>query len=611
LSSRLVTLTVERNAARVFPSGDAGHHDIVSHVSAKPRARRSSVAAPPPEPYSPAFLSRKVVAIIVSLGLLIGAVYGQTASFDFVDLDDPLYVTENPTVVAGISPETAQWALTAGRAANWHPMTWWSHQLDVTMFGVDAGAMHLVNVAWHTLATLLLFGLLLDMTGAVWRSAWVAALFAVHPAHVESVAWIAERKDVLSTAFWFLTTWVWLRHTRRPRATTYGVVLVCFALGLASKPMLVSLPLTLLLLDVWPFRRLGLGVRALILEKLPLFALAAASSVITVIVQRQGGAVSGLDQLPMADRLSNAVVAYTLYLWHLVWPVHLAVFYPYNPSLEPMAVVGAAVLLVAVSAATWSRRRTEPWLGVGWAWFVVTMIPVIGVVQVGTQAMADRYTYVPYVGLCMAIAWAAQSPARSETRTRVLAALALSAVVTAAWLAHAQVATWRNAETLWRHAVAVRPDSARSHNSLGAIYGNLGRHADAAHHFKEALRLRTDGVDERHIVPNLAHALLNQGRAAEAVPLFRQAIVHAPQRPELHHGLGLALIAGNDTTEAIAAWREAVRLNPDAEQTWSVLGLTLASEGRFAEARSAYAEVVRINPANAEAQRLLKMLGGR
>lgn len=579
-------------------------------MPARPRTRRPSVATSA-EARTPASLHRTVVGIIVGLGLLIAAVYGQTASFDFVDLDDPLYVTENPEVVAGLTPATARSALTTGRAANWHPMTWWSHQLDVTLFGVDAGAMHLVNVAWHTVATLLLFGLLFDMTGAVWRSAWVAALFAVHPAHVESVAWIAERKDVLSTAFWFMTTWVWLRHTRRPRAVTYGAVLVCYAFGLASKPMLVSLPLTLLLLDVWPLRRLGRGVRALLVEKLPLFALAAASSVITVIVQRQGGAVSGLDQLPLAERLSNAVVSYALYLWHLVWPVHLAVFYPYNTSLNPMAVAGATLLLLAISVVAWSRRQTEPWLAVGWAWFVVTMIPVIGVVQVGTQAMADRYTYVPYVGLWMAVAWALGSPAHTVARARILTAMALLTVVTSAWLAHAQVGTWRNAETLWRHAVAVRPDSARSHNFLGVIHGNLGRHAEAAHHFKEALRLRPDGVEALHLVPNLAHALLNLGRAAEAEPLFRRAIVHAPERPELHHGLGLALIAGDKTTEAIAAWREAVRLNPDAEQTWSLLGLTLASERRFLEARSAYAEVVRINPANAEAQRRLTMLGGR
>jgi len=574
---------------------------LMSPVPAKTRARRSqSVASTTPAP-TPATRRPTVAALAVALLLLIAAVYGQTASFDFVDLDDTLYVTENPDVRAGLTPATAQWALTTGRAANWHPVTWWSHQLDVTLFGMDAGAHHLMNVAWHALATLLLFGLLLDMTGAVWRSAWVAALFAVHPAHVESVAWIAERKDVLSTVFWCATTWLWLRYTRQPRVITYGAVLVCFAAGLASKPMLVSLPLTLLLLDVWPLGRLARGVRALLLEKAPLFALAAASSIVTVVVQRQGGAVSGLDQLPMAERLSNAVVSYALYLWHMVWPVHLAVFYPYNPSLSLIVVVGATLLLLAITAFVWTRRSTAPWTAVGWAWFIVTMIPVIGVVQVGTQAMADRYTYVPYIGLFMAMAWTRRLPA----------ALAIVVVITSSWLAHAQVATWRNAETLWRHAVTVRPDSARSHNSLGAIYGNMGRHADAAYHFKEALRLRPDGLEARHIIPNLAHALLDQGRAAEAVPLFRQAIIHAPDRPELHHGLGLALIAGNHTPDAIAAWRETVRLNPDAEQTWSLLGLTLASEGQFAEARAAYAEVVRINPANTEAQRLLKALSGR
>lgn len=580
-------------------------------MSAKVRARRPPVATSATEARTQAPRHHLFVGIIVGLGLLIAAVYGQTASFDFVDLDDPLYVTENPDVVAGLTPASARSALTTGRAANWHPVTWWSHQLDVTLFGVDAGAMHLMNVAWHTAATLLLFGLLVDLTGAVWRSAWVAALFAVHPAHVESVAWIAERKDVLSTTFWFMTTWLWLRHTRRPRTATYGAVLACYVLGLASKPMLVSLPLTLLLLDVWPLQRLGRGVRALVLEKLPLFVLAVASSVVTVVVQRQGGAVSGLDQLPITERLSNAVVSYALYLWHLVWPVHLAVFYPYDTSPEPLAVGSGALLLVAISILAWRRRQSEPWLAVGWAWFVVTMIPVIGIVQVGTQAMADRYTYVPYVGLFVALAWALGSPAHTAARARLVTTLAVVTVTTSAWLAHAQVGTWRTPETLWSHAVAVRPDSARSHNSLGAIYGNLGRHAEAAHHFQEALRLHPYGVESQHIVPNLAHALLNLGRVSEAEPLFRQAVAREPERPELHHSLGLALIAGNKTAEAITAWREAVRLNPDAEQTWSLLGLTLASEGRFLEARAAYAEVVRINPSNAEARHRFTLLGGR
>jgi Flp pilus assembly protein TadD len=546
------------------------------------------------------------------LVILVLLVFGQTASHGFVDLDDPLYVTQNTQVQGGLTPAGLRWAWTTGHAANWHPVTWMSHQLDVTVFGLDAGAHHVVNVTWHALGTLLLFGLLVDLTGAPWRSAWVAALFAVHPAHVESVAWIAERKDVLSTVFWFATTWAWVRYTRRPRPTAYVAVVVCFVLGLASKPMLVTLPLTLLLLDVWPLRRLARGARALVVEKLPLFALAAASSIITVLVQQHGGAVSGLDQLPIAERLAHAVGAYGGYLRRLVWPVHLGVFYPYSPTINTPAVLGAAVVMVAISAAAWSRRATAPWLGVGWTWFVVTMIPVIGLVQVGTQAMADRYTYVPFVGLFIALAWGAAAIAgRASSVRRLVQVGGVASVAAAAWLAHAQVATWRTSETMWVRAVQVSPDSARAHNSLGAIYGNQGRLSDAAFHFQEALRLRPDGQEAQHILPNLARALMDLGRTADAIPYLQQSLRLWPDRADLHHSLGLALLSVDRTDEAIAAWRQAVRLTPDAEGTWSLLGMTLAGERRAPEARAAFAEVLRINPGNAEAQRAMQMLGGR
>jgi Flp pilus assembly protein TadD len=550
-----------------------------------------------------------LVAALVGLILL---VYSQTASHGFVDYDDPLYVVDNPQVQAGLTPASLRWAWTTGHAANWHPVTWMSHQLDVTLFGGDAGAHHLVSVGWHTLATLLLFGLLVDLTGAPWRSAWVAALFAAHPAHVESVAWIAERKDVLSTVCWFATTWLWVRYTRRPTAAAYAAVLVCYALGLASKPMLVTLPLTLLLLDVWPLRRQAVSGRARIIEKLPLFALAAMSTVVTVLVQRQGGAVSGLDQLPVTERLGHAALAYAGYLWHLIWPVHLAVFYPYPRSLNTLAVAAAAIIIVAVSLAAWRARERAPWLAIGWAWFVLTLIPVIGLVQVGTQAMADRYTYVPYVGLFMAIAWGAPAiAARTPSLSRLIQVTGAGSVAAAAWLAHGQVATWRTSETLWSHAVEVRPDSAKAHNSLGAIYGNQGRRADAAQHFQEAVRLRPDGQEAQHIIPNLARVLLEQGRPAESIPWFQKATAIAPGRADLFHDLGLALIAVDRPDEAIAAWRESVRLSPNSEGTWALLGVTLASERRGAEARAAFMEVVRINPSNADARRALERLSGR
>jgi Flp pilus assembly protein TadD len=563
---------------------------------------------------APVVRHRTTWLLALCLIALVLGVYSQTATHEFVDFDDPLYITTNPQVQAGLTADSIHWAWTTGHAANWHPVTWMSHQLDVTLFGMDPGPHHLMNVAWHLAATLLLFGLLVDLTGARWPSVWVAALFAIHPAHVESVAWMAERKDVLSTTFWFATTWAWVRYVRAPKAMTYVGVCVLFALGLASKPMLVTLPLTLLLLDVWPLGRASRSLRARIIEKLPLFALAAISSVITVVVQRQGGAVSGLDQLPLTERLGNAALAYVGYLWHLIAPLNLSVFYPYSNSVSPPAVAGAVVVMIGISLVVWRYRAHAPYALTGWAWFVVTLVPVIGLVQVGTQAMADRYTYVPYVGLCIALAWGARAwsgGSRATMQTRIVQALGIVTVFAAAWLAHAQVATWRTSETLWAHAVVATPDSAKAHNSLGAIYGNQGRLADAAQHFQEALRLRPDGQEAQHIVPNLAQSLLDQGRAAESIPYFQQAIRMAPTRAELHHGLGLALLAVNRTDEAITAWRETVRLSPNAERTWSLLGMTLASEQRATEARAAFAEVLRINPTNADARRAMVLLGGR
>jgi len=575
------------------------------------RQSRSRQHAEPP-PVIPD--SRQTTRWVLAIGLvaLILAVFLQVRSHEFVDFDDPLYVGDNANVQAGLSAEGAAWAWTTNRAANWHPLTWMSHQLDVSLFGMDPGAHHLVNVAWHTLATLLLFGLLVDITGAPWRSAWVAALFAVHPAHVESVAWISERKDVLSTTLWFATTWMWVCYVRHPHVARYAMVCVFYALGLASKPMLVTLPVTLLLLDVWPLARQARGWRALVMEKWPLFALAAASSVITVIVQRQGGAISGLDQLPFGERLAHAGLAYATYLGHVIWPVHLTVFYPYGALPGAATVIGAALLLIVLSKAAWTRRHHAPFVWTGWSWFVVTLIPVIGLLQVGTQAMADRYTYVPYVGVFIAMAWGVPALfGQWRVPSLVTAACGAAAVMAAAWLAHAQVATWRTSETLWAHAVEATPTSAKAHNSLGAIYGNQGRLADASRHFQEALRLRPDGQEAQHIVPNLAQSLLDQGRPAEAIPYFQQAIAIAPSRPELRHNFGLALIAVNRVDEAIATWREAVRLNPDSAQTWSLLGMTLAGERRVPEARAAFMEVLRIDPSNADARRALQILEGR
>lgn len=553
------------------------------------------------------------LAVAAALALLAILIYAQTASHGFVDLDDTGYVVVNPHVTGGLTAGNVEWALSSTYAANWHPLTWMSHQFDVSLFGMNAGRHHLTNLAWHVLATLLLFGCLRSMTGSVWRSAFVAAAFAAHPAHVESVAWIAERKDVLSAALWFATTWAYVDWTRRPSAGRYALMLVLFALGLMAKPMLVTLPFTLLLLDYWPLARTDrdrLDLSARLTEKVPLFALAAVSSVVTAIAQRQGGAVSSLDVIPIGDRLANAMLSYGRYLKMLVWPVDLTVVYPYLRPVPLGAALASAAVLVVISVLAWRLRRTAPWLTVGWLWFLGTMVPVIGLVQVGSQALADRYTYVPYVGLFIAIAWGGVALARRvQVPMTVPAALGTTAIVVLAIGAYRQTTVWASAETLWRHAVAVVPLSARAHNSLGVAYGNSGREADAAEQFRIAAGLQLDVATARDVFPNLGRALLSQGKVAEALPYLERASQVSPQRADVWHQLGIAYFGVKRNDEAVKAWREAVRLSPRNDESYFMMGVVLANERRVDEARQAFIEVLRINPSRQDARDMLAALG--
>jgi tetratricopeptide (TPR) repeat protein len=538
------------------------------------------------------------------------AIYAQVVTHDFVDLDDTGYVVTNVHVNTGLTTDNIRWAFTTGYAANWHPLTWISHQLDASVFGARPGPQHAVNVGWHVLNTLMLFGLLRFMTGAVWRSAFVAALFAVHPVHVESVAWIAERKDVLSTFFWLATTWAYVAWLRRPAAWRYGAMLVLFALGLMAKPMLVTLPFTLLLLDLWPLGRAAVLWSRRIVEKLPLFALVIASSIITAIVQRQGGAVGTLSLVPLSDRLANAVLSYGRYLKAFVWPVDLAVFYPYVNNLPILEVAGAGLVLVAISALVWRLRASQPYLLVGWLWFVGTLVPVIGLVQIGMQALADRYTYVPYIGLFVAITWGGRAFALRRhvgpTFQRVVAA---GVVLTLSAVAFVQAQTWANSEALWTRAVIATTDNARAHNSLGVIYGNDGSPEEAILHFREALRLNPDMSEAKHIYANLGHALMAQGKVADALPNLLRAKEFNPDRADVCNDLGLAYFGLNRTDEALAAWREAVRINPQFEAAYFTMGIVLAGNHQVDEARHAFLEVLRINPSRKDAQDALKALG--
>jgi tetratricopeptide (TPR) repeat protein len=523
--------------------------------------------------------ARPIAALAVALAALTIAVYAPVRHFDFVQLDDPLYVSENPHVQGGLTPAAVAWAFTTGRAANWHPVTWISHMLDVQWFGVNPGRHHLTNLALHLANTLLLFALLARLTGAAWRSAVVAALFAVHPLHVESVAWIAERKDVLSTFFLLAATWAYWRYVRAAQARAaaggeadrrtlrpaawYGLLVALFALGLMAKPMLVTLPFVLLLLDVWPLGRLSLepssppprsgggkrprgkgpaptslapgflmAVWPLVREKIPLFALAAVSAVVTMAAQQRGGAVTGLDADPLGLRIENALVSAALYLRDTVWPAGLSSFYPFPSRVPAAQVLGALALLAAMSWPAWRARRTRPYLLVGWLWYLGMLVPVSGIVRVGLQARADRYTYVPLVGIFIMASWGVAEAAGRSRRLRAAAAVATAvAVLGFAWAARAQALWWRDNVALFTRAAMVSQhvDEYDAHMSLGAALGGQGRLDEARDHFAAAVRLRPR-ADAAHLA--LAIALGRQGRRQEAARELDEALRLNPGNQE-------------------------------------------------------------------------------
>ena len=508
-------------------------------------------------------------------------------------------MTRNAHVRGGVTAPGIEWALTSGDAANWFPVTRLSHMLDSQLFGLRGGLHHLTSVCWHALAAVLLFAFLVRATHSRWPSAWVAFLFALHPLHVESVAWVAERKDVLCAFFWFLALWAYVRYAERPGRVRYLAVLLCFCLGLMSKSMIVTLPLVLLVLDAWPLRRLS---RAALREKIPFFALAAISGLATFLVQQSSGAVKEITRLPLAVRIENALVSCALYCLKTIWPSGLAVFYPYPAGFEWWMVASAGLAVAMITALALRSFRSAPYLAAGWIWFLVTLAPVIGLVQVGAQARADRYMYVPMAGLTIMLAWGAADLARRwPAVTRPIAVAAIAACLAAAAVSAAQIQYWRNSETLFQHALDVTTDNYLAEHNLGSYLLGTGRLPEAMPHLEAALRIRPESAPARS---DLASALAQTpGRLPEAIAQYQLAVQFLPDSAILHHNLASALAKFPERLpDAIAEYRAALRIDPDYAEAHNNLGLALGGiPGRLPEAIVEYQAALRIQPDYAEA----------
>lgn len=583
------------------------------------RKYRGSTSASPRKAAPPAYVATRGKPnrlILLALGGITFAIYAQVIGHQFITLDDPTYIRENPMVNRGVTGAGLAWAFTTFHVANWHPLTWISHMIDCQFFGTNAGGHLLVNALIHVANTLLVYWFLLRTTHARWPSALVATLFALHPLHVESVAWASERKDTLSTFFGLLSLIAYVRYVKGPSISRYAWVAITLALGLLAKPMLVTWPFVMLLLDYWPLGRLtgplakkqprrashreaATGIASLIWEKIPLFALVAVSAAITFIAQSHGGAVRTLTHAPITFRLSNALVSYAKYLLLAFWPHDLAVYYPLPPTGIPAwQVIGAAFLLIGITALYLFQRRSRPYLIVGWLWFLGTLVPVIGFVQVGGQTMADRYFYIPSIGLFIALVFGLADLARNwRIAPSLSAGIAGGVLLILAILTNAQIQRWHDSFTLFEHTLAVTPPNLHIEHNLGLAMGGSGRYDGAAAHFEKALQ----------IDPNFYDSLVGmgvtrdfQGRLPEAIDYFQAGIRSQPEAPTAHVHLGRLLWKQNSDEAALEEIRRASQLAPKDADIRADFGLALQLVGKTPEAIEQFHEALRLNPNNAE-----------
>jgi tetratricopeptide (TPR) repeat protein len=542
----------------------------------------------------------RVAALCLVLAAITFAVFGQTLRHEFLDFDDSDYVYGNDVVARGLTLKGIVWAFTSTHSDNWHPLTWLSHELDCQFYGLNPGGHHLTNVLLHTATVIALFLVLRQMTGALWRSAFVAAVFAIHPLRVESVAWVAERKDVLSGLFFMLTMGAYVRYARRPWSLArYGWVVLLFAMGLMSKPMLVTLPVVLLLLDYWPLQRVEpRKLSGLVLEKLPLLALSAAVCVATLFAQTES--IQPFWTFPLPLRLANALAACMIYLGQMFYPAQLAVSYPYPyKGLSGWEVGLAGLLLAGLSAVAWGWRRKQPWLLVGWVWYLVMLLPVIGIIQVGAQAHADRYTYLPQIGIYVALTWLAAEWGGKWQACRVVFGGLMTGVILALMVcAWQQTAYWKNSVTLWTRTVACASGNASANFSLGNALIQKGRVDEAIAHYQNALRI-LPGYAQVH--NNLGNALLQEGKVDEAISHFQRALENKANYAEARYNLGNAFLQKGKVDEAISHLQKALQIRPGFAEAHFNLGNAFLKKGKVDEAISHLQKALQIRPGFAEA----------
>lgn len=557
-----------------------------------------------------------LILVCMALVAVTVAVFMQAGNFQFLNLDDNLYVTNNPHVASGITVKNIMWAFTTFDYSYWHPITWLSHMADVQLYGMNPRGHHLTNVGIHAVSSVLLLLLLRRLTGAFWQSSFVAALFALHPMHVESVAWVAERKDVLSAFFCFLTLFFYAEFTTKRRAALYVLSLCSFLFGLMSKSMLVTLPVAMLLLDVWPLGRFRVGenyhgsyqhcmrLTALIKEKIPFFVCSLLSGLVTIYGQYKFGAMDTLQVFPLRLRIENALVAYVKYLVKTLWPHDLAVFYPFPASIPLWQVFSSFCVLFLISAAVIRVGRRSPYAAVGWFLFLIILVPVIGLTQVGNQSMADRFSYIPGIGLFIVVAWGVSDMTVGlRHRKKILTFLAGTVIVVFTVLTWKQLGYWQDSVSLYRHSLQVTSGNNFIYGNLGAALIQKGDLDAAIQTQREALRLSPYFVDAHH---NLGIALAEKGELDAAILEYYAALRINPRDPKLHFNLAIALVGKGDKDAAIKEFQEVLRIRPDDIGAHSNLGATLANKGDLDAAIREFQEVLRIDHNDTYAQNNLE-----